>query len=202
MADPDGRTTFVNKIMAEMIGYSPKEMIGKSAYDFMDEEARAIASHNLKRRRQGFRDSYEQKYIRKDGSILWAIVSATPLRYNDGQIIAIMGMLTDITERKRAEEELRYSANILENLSEAVITTDARLNIRSWNKGAENIYGWKAEEVIGKLSSDILPSRYIGRTRDEVYQEFMEKGSLTTELISRRKDGSEVTLLVTGTLLR
>ena len=116
MADPDCRTTFVNKRMAEMIGYSPEEMIGKSAYDFMDDEAKAIGRRNLERRRQGLRDNFEQKYIRKDGSTLWAIVSATPLWDKNGRVIATMGMLTDITERKQAE----ILNNALNNINIAI----------------------------------------------------------------------------------
>jgi PAS domain S-box-containing protein len=107
ISDTDGRTTFINKRIAEMLGYSSGEMLGKSAYDFMDEEAKAIGWRNLEQRRQGFKEHFEQKYIRKDGTTLWAIVSATPLQDKDGRVIAFMGMLTDITEQKRNEEVLR-----------------------------------------------------------------------------------------------
>lgn len=106
ISDTYGRTTFVNHRMADMLGYPPEELIGKLAYDFMDEEARAIGRENQKRRQQGLRESFEQKYVRKDGTTIWTIVSATPLRDRDGQVNAFMGMLTDITERKRDEKKL------------------------------------------------------------------------------------------------
>jgi PAS domain S-box-containing protein len=106
ISDTDGRTTFVNKRMAEMIGYDPEDMIGKMAYDFMDEKTRADVRQSLEQRRQGLKDNFERKLICRDGSTVWALVSATPLKDKDGQIIALMGMLTDITERKRAEKEL------------------------------------------------------------------------------------------------
>jgi PAS domain S-box-containing protein len=105
--DTESRTTFVNKKMAEMLGYSIEDIVGKSVYDFMDEEAKALAKMNFERRRQGHSDRYEQKLIRKDGTVLWVILSGSPLRDKDGQIIAFLGMHTDITERKRAEEALR-----------------------------------------------------------------------------------------------
>jgi PAS domain S-box-containing protein len=106
ISDTDGRTTFVNKRMAEMIGYDPEDMIGKMAYDFMDEKTRADVRQSLEQRRQGLKDNFERKLICRDGSTVWALVSATPLKDKDGQIIALMGMLTDITERKRAEKDL------------------------------------------------------------------------------------------------
>jgi PAS domain S-box-containing protein len=113
VADAEARTTFVNRRMADMMGYTTEEMLGKLVYDFMDDEAKALARHNLERRQQGLKDSYEQKYIRKDGTTLWAIASAAPLRDAQGRVIASMGMLTDITERKEAEEKVRRSVDDL-----------------------------------------------------------------------------------------
>jgi PAS domain S-box-containing protein len=128
MSDIEGRTTFVNKRMAEMIGYTPDEMMGKSAYDFMDEGARALARINLERRKQGLRDHFEQKYVRKDGATLWAIVSSTPLLDKDGRVIAFMGMLTDITERKRIEAVIKQSEaqfrTLIQNLESGVALVD------------------------------------------------------------------------------
>jgi PAS domain S-box-containing protein len=144
----------------------------------------------------------EWRVVWPDGSIHWLYGRGFVFKDNNGKPLKLIGINIDITERKLAEEELRYEASVQENMSEAVITTDAALIIRSWNKGAENIYGWKAEEVIGKPSREIAPTRYPGRARDEVYREFVEKGAITTELISRRKDGSEIALLASGTVLR
>jgi PAS domain S-box-containing protein len=107
IADMQARTTFVNAAMARMLGYSPEEMIGRPAYDFMDEEARAVARRDLERRHAGHRGHYEQRYIRKDGSTLWAMAGATPLRDKEGRITATMGVVLDMTDRKRAEEALR-----------------------------------------------------------------------------------------------
>jgi PAS domain S-box-containing protein len=106
ICDTDARTIFVNKKMAELLGYSQEEMMGKMVYDFTDPEAKELAKSNLERRMQGKKDKYEQKYIRKDGSTLWVIASAAPMLDRSGKVVASLGMLTDITERKKAEEEL------------------------------------------------------------------------------------------------
>jgi PAS domain S-box-containing protein len=67
----------------------------------------------------------------------------------------------EIDERRRTEEKLRYQATLLENVSDAVISVDMDFKIRSWNDTAENIYGWKAEEVIGKQFREVTALEYL-----------------------------------------
>ena len=127
ITDTEARTTFVNEKMAEMLGYRPEEMIGKLTSDFMDEEAIALSKLNFEQRLQGHTDHYEQKYIRKNGSTLWAIASAVPLRDKYGQVIASMGIIMDITERKQAEEELKRRHNDLNAAYEEITSTQEEL---------------------------------------------------------------------------
>lgn len=63
---------------------------------------------------------------------------------------------SDITERKQRERELNYQAFILANVSDAIYVIDRDLNIRLWNKGAEALYGWKAEEVVGRNAAGVV----------------------------------------------
>jgi PAS domain S-box-containing protein len=121
MIDADARTTFVNRVMADMLGYAPEEMIGKLSYDFMDEETRAASRARFEERRQGARGSPEVKYIRKDGTPVWTISSSTPLLGGDGRMTSILGMVTDITERKLAEDALRESESRLSLVQNKII---------------------------------------------------------------------------------
>ncbi len=109
VVDSETRTTYINGRMAEMLGYSPEEMMGKKSSKFMDEESKARLGQLLERRRQGINESYEIKFLRKNGSTLWTISSAAPLRDKEGKFAGSLGMLTDITERKKTEEALRDS---------------------------------------------------------------------------------------------
>ena len=84
--------------------------------------------------------------------------------------------INDITERKQAKEELHYQANLLENVSDAVIATDLEFRVESWNKAAEAIYGWQADEVIGKTVADVTKIEYPCDQREEVVEQFFEKG--------------------------
>jgi PAS domain S-box-containing protein len=99
-------TTLVNPRMAEMLGYEPKEMVGRKLHEFLFEDDQAEMSARIAARRQGLTERYEQRYRRKDGSAVWMYVSARTTLDAEHRFLGAYAMLTDITERKRAEEAL------------------------------------------------------------------------------------------------
>ena len=99
----DRHTTFVNPRMAKMLGYSPEEMLGRPMSDFMEETCWASAMENFGQRPQDTTEQHDFQFRAQDGSPLWAIVSATPIFTATGQYSGALMMLTDITDRKRAE---------------------------------------------------------------------------------------------------
>lgn len=107
--DRDARTTFVNQHLCEMLGYTPQEMLGSHLFAFMDEEAQREAAINLERRRQGIREQHDFRFRHRDGSDVWTIVSTNPFHAEDGSFQGALAMITDITERRRAERALRES---------------------------------------------------------------------------------------------
>ena len=104
MIDAQGRTTFVNVRMAEMLGYRPEEMIDRPFYAFMSDERRAEAEQHLERRRRGIADQHDFEFRRKDGSVVWGLLSTNPVVNAAGVVTGALAMITDITERKRAEQ--------------------------------------------------------------------------------------------------
>ena len=109
-------TTYVNEKMAEMLGYNREEMIGRFIWDFAYEEDMGIFQVKLANRKQGIDEVYELKLIRKDGSPLWVSVSAKGFFDDAGKFEGSVGMFTDITDRKRAEEALRESKARVESI--------------------------------------------------------------------------------------
>ena len=95
--DAEARTTYVNEKMAEMLGYSQEEMIDRFILDFTDEEGEPILKMHLEKSRQGINEVYELKLICKDGSPLWALISAKSLFNKGGKFAGSLGMFTDIT---------------------------------------------------------------------------------------------------------
>lgn len=111
---PDTIATFVNARMAEMLGYSGEEMIGRPFADFMIKEDTPDHLRKIENRRQGLSENYERRFRRKDGKTVWTQVSATPVFDAGHNFQGSFAMLTDTTERKLAEEELRRLKDELE----------------------------------------------------------------------------------------
>jgi PAS domain S-box-containing protein len=105
--DTEARTTYANRYLAEMLGYTPEEMMGMHLFSFMDEEGRALAVHNLERRHQGVSEVQDFKYIRKDGRPIWVLLSTSPIHDENGRYVGALAMVTDITRRREAEEQVR-----------------------------------------------------------------------------------------------
>ncbi|MBI4460303.1 MAG: PAS domain S-box protein [Acidobacteria bacterium] len=109
MLDPEGNTLLANRQMAEMLGCSLEELSCSSVYHFIYEEDLAQAHERLSRRFRAEREQRDCRFRRKDGSELWAIVNSTPMLEDDGRCLGTLGMLTDIVERKRLEDQLRQA---------------------------------------------------------------------------------------------
>lgn len=109
--DADDRIVFTNRRFCEMIGYAEEELIGQNASQLLlDEEGRKIVEKANQRRRQGIADDYELQLMTSKGNMICSLVGAVPTFDTDGNIIGSMSVHTDITERKRAEEQLLHNA--------------------------------------------------------------------------------------------
>lgn len=148
---PDKLTSFVNARMAEVLGCSGEEMIGRPATDFMFDEDIPDHLARTEKRRLGNRERYERKFRRKDGTAIWALVSATPIFDEAGQFGGSFAMITDIDARKRAEEVLARS--------EAQLSEAQRIaQIGSWELDIpSNTLVW-SEEVYRMFEID--PARF------------------------------------------
>ncbi|NEP39270.1 MAG: PAS domain S-box protein [Okeania sp. SIO2H7] len=107
--DNDSYTTFVNETMAQMLGYSSEEMQEMSLLEFMKEEQKALAINNFDRRCRGIAEKHDFKFRCRDGSDLWTLVSATPLFDAYGNYLGALAMVSDISDRIKAEEKIQAS---------------------------------------------------------------------------------------------
>jgi PAS domain S-box-containing protein len=137
--DAEAKTTFVNKRMAEMIGYSVPEILGRSIFDFMDPDGGRKAKEILTiRSSKGFAGQIDYWFPRKDGTVLWAIVNTRPIFDKNRMFAGVLSMVSDITERKLAEKALRQAHDELEarvrsrtrSLEEAVSQMEAEIKER------------------------------------------------------------------------
>lgn len=122
--------------------------------------------------------------------------------HGDGPVSVVVAH-EDVTERKERELQLRYYASLQETVSDAVVSTNMDLCIQSWNRAAERIYGWGAEEVLGKSVSDLLQTRYeTSVVGDTAMHDLLQKGAWQGEVIQRHKNGAELNILGSITLFR
>ncbi|KPK53908.1 MAG: hypothetical protein AMS22_06680 [Thiotrichales bacterium SG8_50] len=103
---------------------------------------------------------------------------------------------------KLDEKGIQNQIQLLEHVSDAVIVTDLDFKILSWNKAAESMYGWPIEEVIGKPMGEVIPTDYLEEDREAVIAAFQAEGSWQGEVIQKGKNGSEIYVLASVTLIR
>lgn len=127
--DTRSLTDYVNPKMAQLMGYDAAEMIGRPIDDFLDDEGRALLAGHILRRKKGMSEQFEFKYVRKDGSYLWAFVSTNPITDASGAYVGAIALLTDISARRKAEAEMRESETlfraIFEQAAMGVTLTDS-----------------------------------------------------------------------------
>jgi PAS domain S-box-containing protein len=102
----EAQMDYVNPRMSGMLGYSADELQGRSLYDMVDESERPGAERRLEQMLQGGGGLYDLRLRRSDGSDLWALVSTSPILDEHGAVRGALAMVTDVTERRRAEEEV------------------------------------------------------------------------------------------------
>jgi PAS domain S-box-containing protein len=120
--DENGVWTYVNNRFAEMLGYSRDEMIGRPLTDFLNQADLDTYRRQMAGRTKGESGFYEMSWLRKDGHAIFTLVSSRPIFDEQGQFRGSFGVLTGITERKRAEEALRESETQLRHLSTQLLT--------------------------------------------------------------------------------
>ncbi|MGJ3240694.1 MAG: PAS domain S-box protein [Anaerolineae bacterium] len=194
----DGRVLDVNDRFLSITGYTRDELIGKNGAEIdlwvVDSERQQLAQ----RITQGENiDSTEVHFRHRDGRTGIALLSTTHLQL-DGEP-AVMSMVYDITERKRAQQELHFQAKLLNTIGQAVIATDLDGHIVYWNRAAEDLYGWQAHEVMGADIVEIIPSDLSQEQAIEIMRQLKQDQTWQGEFSVRHKDGKIFPVLVNNT---
>jgi len=132
VSDDRGVVTYVNQRMADLLGYSIGNLLGRPIYDFIEMDSRPGAKHTLSRRGMRAGQSQDLRFRKQDGSQVWGLVSSSPILDKNGVLVGTVGMVTDITERKRAEEQLRRSADrlaMLHDMDQAIVAAQSPAEI-------------------------------------------------------------------------
>jgi PAS domain S-box-containing protein len=160
-------TTFVNNTMAELLEYSIEELRAKSLYDFLVGESSKIAKEYLINRFFDFNEQHYFKFRKKSGAEVWTVLSVKKIEEKNGKYVGAMVLVTDITERKKAEAEIRKLSSAVEQSAGIIIITDNNGKIEYINPKFTEVTGFTRDEVDGK-NPNILKG---GKTPPEVYQD-------------------------------
>ncbi|MHA1637508.1 MAG: PAS domain-containing protein, partial [Candidatus Thorarchaeota archaeon] len=118
--------TYTNKRFCELLKYSDKELIGKSLFSFLVDDSKPILEEQVRKRREGEASQYEVEWITKDGIIIPTIAAGAPITSEDGSQGGSFAVLTDITERKKAEDEIKRTQEALKISEEKYRTLSER----------------------------------------------------------------------------
>jgi PAS domain S-box-containing protein len=189
LTDLENRFTRVNTAFVEMFGYSEAELLTMSLPDITHPDDLA-ESYALRETLLAGVTSFfqmEKRYLHKDGHVLWGLANVSLVRDQHGEPLLYVGQVQDVSERKRAEEELRASELrfrlLIDGVKDyAVFLLDSSGRIASWNVGAERIYACTAQDIIGwpfalfytaediaagKPARDLRQAEEEGRAEDE-----------------------------------
>ncbi|MCW5771712.1 MAG: PAS domain S-box protein [Rhodospirillaceae bacterium] len=160
MLDAERRTTYANPRLCQMLGYEFSELEGRPHWDFLEPDQREQALAILKTRGLRAVERREYRYRRKDGSTIWMLVTSNPIVDENGATLGVLGMLVDITERKKAEEQAvrakREVDGILASISDGFIALDNEWRFTYMNAAAERIIGRPAIGIIGLTASEVI----------------------------------------------
>ena len=199
MCDGNNHTYYVNRYWKEFTGVSEKELLENvwkrviHPRDF-EESARNFNEHF------GLKKPVKMVYRlqSKSGEYRWVMDISTPRVLEDGTFLGFIGSIVDIHDQKVREDMLRFQANILENVSDIIVTTDLQHHIVSWNKAAEQIYGVTAYEAIGRPFTALVKFDYLEASDAEVGLSYRNNGIWKGEVSFVDKGGQVKYLLITA----
>jgi PAS domain S-box-containing protein len=193
--DEDWNITYFNAAAEQILGVSAADVMGRNFWDVFP-----FARNNLFEERYTWAmrehkpTSFEAHYEAEPYEN-WYEVRVSP----HGQGLSLYFQV--ITERKQAEELLRYQALVLENISDIVFTTDMNFRAVSWNHAAEQHYGWTADEMIGQDPAKLLHTNYLSTSQKKARQQFITTGKWVGEIERTRKDGHVVAVSASANML-
>jgi PAS domain S-box-containing protein len=199
--DVAGLCTYSNPRLQTLMGLSLAETIGegwlKSIYpedtDSLHAFWRTVVS-------DGSESEHEFRLRTPSGVIRWVYLRSALLRAGTGEVTGHVVSIEDITERKRAVEQIAEQAALLDKAQDAILVRDLEGRILFWNKGAEHVYGWTRQEALGRNIAELLyahPKKF-----EEVNRLTITKGEWSGEFVHMTKDRRELIIEARWTLIR
>jgi PAS domain S-box-containing protein len=195
----DGTFTFVSRRARDLVGYGPEELLGRHFSTILPPQSLEAAMRRFQDELAGTApdDAPVYEVLCKDGSIVPLELSTASITDEQGRVAELLGVARDISERRRAEEQVRQTYETLRALVQAspvaIVALDPSGNVTMWNEAAERTFGWSAEEVVGR-PYPVVPE---GRREEHLalVRRTLQGQSITdVEVRRRRRDGTAIRL--------
>lgn len=203
--DMDSDEIWWNDNLTKVLGYQPEQARGGiefwKKHLHPEEREKTLANFGLVVNGQTKIWSGEYRFRRADGSYAYILDRGYALRGGAGRGMRLIGAMMDVSARKEAEEKIQEQAALIEKANDAVLVRDLDDRIIYWNQSAERIYGWTADEALGRNAVELLtegPPALVREARDQV----MSRGDWSGELQHINRRGRLVVVASSWTLLR
>ena len=201
---PENRVTWSDGLY-KLFGLLPQEF-GATYESYLEqfhpedrEHVRQVVNNTLQ---VGGVFEFESRIFCKDGQIRHLHTRGETLSDELGQTLRILGIAIDITERKQAEKHIAYQAQLLANVNDAIVGSDEQYRLTAWNAGAESLYGWKAEEVLGQNGIELLRTEWTQEEANAMRHKIAQLGRWRGEATQLHKDGTRIPVEVSSIALR
>ena len=206
--DMNGIAIFVNASAENLLGYEKAEILGKSMHPLVHHtkadgspcRKEICPSHKAMVDGVTYR-SDQEVFWKKDGTSFPVECVSSP-KFENGELVGAVVVFTDITERQLAQQSQAYLASIVEGTDQGVVGKDLDGRIVSWNQGAEKMYGYSSDEIVGEKIHKIIPEDRYGEVENFLSQ--IKQGNRIDhyETVRVRKDGTHIDLLLTISPIR
>jgi PAS domain S-box-containing protein len=198
--DLNGRFLYANQKTFDLHGFTRDEFLALNLHELDVPKSEQLIAVRMKELLDRGEATFQVAHYRKDGSTFPLEVDARIGTWDDKEVI--LSIASDITARKREEEQIQFQANLLANVSDAILATDRQFKIQYWNTAAQKQYGWTSTEVLGHHFIKFIRPQYIGDSRKTVMRKIVQEGSWTGELLHNRSDGTLLPVHVAISVVR
>lgn len=198
---PQGTIQIVNPAACMLLGFRDNELIGQPVEKVFPDNSsvleRQVVDNSTK---EQLVQNVEKNYLTKDKKNIPVIFSASAMYDKSGNILGTIYVARDITDRKQADQKIQEQAALLDKARDAIGVWDLKQNLLYWNKGAEQLYGWTAEEIVGKNIDELLYKDEQTK-HDEAKKSVLEKGEWSGELYQLTKENKKISIESRWTLV-
>jgi PAS domain S-box-containing protein len=204
IANLDGTFHEVNQKFCSLLGFPIEELQKRTFMQITHADDKSATEAQVLRLLDGTIDSYslEKRYVRKGGAVFWSQTTVTLLHHESGAPSQFLGIVEDITQRKEGDAVRNRLSAVIESSDDAIITKTLDGIITSWNPGAQRIFGYSVDEIVGQPVTLLIPSDH--QNEEPAILERLRRGERIDHYttIRRRKDGSLIDVSLTVSPIR